>query len=398
MDETELKKMVGLAGLKEYSSFEDVPCNLRKRIRVSCFPPTPEEASKFHLERCMRVLPQDMDTGGFFVALLKKVAPMNNRARKRFQSLAEELQENEAEGGGQDEEPKVKKVKIDPEDSADVSMEEDIDVKENMEGESEIDKAPGNASDMKDVDESENDKPAEKEAGGDGVLAGEKDSVKQSFRTGKDGKKHESLARDDFIPVPKNLLEPIKKFYGLSSDTFDEGNYMIRAGGDAKVLYFICKTVHSLIDRGIQQRLSVISSGLKGFVRNNKECEVGYRVAQDGVHFVAPHMTKRKIAADIEDFKKCLEMGTLPIKDFSDEFAENVKPLVMGSFVVHLKGYEDDYIKKLVIVMWRCRGDAVNVLVNQGELDGMKSKIRSVLHEDEPKAEAKPPPAEEEES
>ena len=381
MDEEELKKMVALAGLKEYSSPEEVPCNLKKRIRVSCFPPTPEEASKFHLERCMRVLPHDMDTGGFFVALLKKVAPLNARAKERFENIEEELvQDKDEEDDEQNDEPKVKKVKIDPEDLAGASMEDDTDVKENTE--SEIEKVTGDDSDVKDLDGSE----------GAGYMAtGEKDSsavvrghVKKNFLPGKDGKKHESLGKDDFVPVPDNLFEPLKEFYGLSSDSFDETSYMIRAGSDAKVLYFICKTAHSLIDRGLQERITVVHSGLQGFKRCNKECKVRYRVAQEAVHFVAPHMTKRKIGANVEDFKKCLQTGNIPIKEFSAEFAEKLSSLTMGSFVVYLNGYEDDYIKKLLVVMWRCRGDAISALVTKEELDGMHSKLRSILHEDEP--------------
>eukprot|EP00897_Mesotaenium_endlicherianum_P001484 jgi/Mesen1/1363/ME000013S00855 len=36
----------------------------------------PAEVSNLPLERCMRVLPQDQDTGGFFIAVLQKVAPL----------------------------------------------------------------------------------------------------------------------------------------------------------------------------------------------------------------------------------------------------------------------------------------------------------------------------------
>jgi hypothetical protein len=154
---------------------------------------------------------------------------------------------------------------------------------------------------------------------------------------------------------------------------------MGRACGDSKVLYFITKTVRKLIDQGLQERITVVTSGLKGFVRNNKECEVAYRISQDGVHFVAPHMTKRKIGLDLEDFEKCLQTETIRLESFSNEFAEAARSLTMGSFVVHLKGFEDDYIKKFLVVMWRCRSDAVNCLVTKAELDGMKSKVRSVI-------------------
>ncbi len=54
-----------------YKSMEEVPPNA-KSIKASFFPPTADEIKRFHLDRCMRMLPQSQDTGGFFVALLRK--------------------------------------------------------------------------------------------------------------------------------------------------------------------------------------------------------------------------------------------------------------------------------------------------------------------------------------
>eukprot|EP00934_Nitzschia_sp_Nitz4_P001853 Nitzschia sp. Nitz4//scaffold40_size135432//106302//108761//NITZ4_003262-RA/size135432-processed-gene-0.154-mRNA-1//1//CDS//3329551273//1853//frame0 len=337
----ELRKHAAAAGLREFDSFDDVPKTLRRRIRRTCFPPTPEEAEKFHLDRCMRIMPQDMDTGGFFVALLRKVAPMNARAREQFEKLQAELDGTNEDNADDEGEPDTKKPRLDDE--------------------------------------------ANKAAGDSEVLENEKDSsavvrghVKKIFLEDKDGKKHETLGRDDFVPIPDNVFGPLKEYFGLSSDSFDEGNYMSRACGDCKVLYFITKPVKQLIDKGIQQRLTVINSGLKSFTRCNKDCEVNYRIAQEGVHFVAPHMTKRKVIAELSDFQKCLETGVLQIGDFTESFANEVRALSLGSFAVCLKGYENDYLKKLVLVVWRCRSDTLNTMANQTELDGMKSKLRSV--------------------
>ena len=36
----------------------------------------PPHAGKMNLDRCSRMLPHDQDTGGFFVALLKKAKPI----------------------------------------------------------------------------------------------------------------------------------------------------------------------------------------------------------------------------------------------------------------------------------------------------------------------------------
>uniref|UniRef100_A0A1Q3EYJ8 tRNA (cytosine(34)-C(5))-methyltransferase n=1 Tax=Culex tarsalis TaxID=7177 RepID=A0A1Q3EYJ8_CULTA len=58
--------------MKFYKSFDEVPDNYRTVIRPPMFPPAPEEAAKFNLDRCIRVLPHQQNTGGFFIALLEK--------------------------------------------------------------------------------------------------------------------------------------------------------------------------------------------------------------------------------------------------------------------------------------------------------------------------------------
>ena len=50
--------------------------NLRK-MNKSNFPPSPEIATTYNLHYCMRLLPHHQDTGGFFVALFRKVAPLS---------------------------------------------------------------------------------------------------------------------------------------------------------------------------------------------------------------------------------------------------------------------------------------------------------------------------------
>jgi len=370
-DREELKMLVQAAGMVEYSSHDEVPVLMRKRIRASCFPPTPEEIPKFNLEHCIRILPQDMNTGGFFVALLKKVAPLNRRTKKRFEALQKDIEtkcdvadkDSDSKKTDTDEngEPKLKRAKV----------------KETM---VELDTKDV---DMKDVD-----------MNGDAKTHEEKPSMDTSSTTAaelskdkeKDPRKSKSIGNDDFIPVPEDVFKPLKMFYGLDDESFEESNYMIRSGGDGKVLYFMTRTIKSLlIDRGIQDKLTVINSGLKGFTRNNKDCEVGYRVAQEGVHFVAPHMKKRKISANLKDFELCLSEPSVQIKDFSEEFGAKLREQTMGSIVVMLEGYENDYIKKLIIVLWRCRSDCVNYLVTQTEIDGIKSKIRAISkkHESE---------------
>ena len=90
-DEETLLARLTAEGVTEFKSFDEVPDEWKRSVRKTCFPPTQEEAAKFGLEKCLRCLPHDMDTGGFFVALLKKVKPISARAKREAMELAEEF-------------------------------------------------------------------------------------------------------------------------------------------------------------------------------------------------------------------------------------------------------------------------------------------------------------------
>ncbi|KAI8904638.1 S-adenosyl-L-methionine-dependent methyltransferase [Powellomyces hirtus] len=55
-----------------YDAFDDVPEKARKYMVQSMF--MPENAAEMNLDRCIRVYPHAQNTGGFFVAVLEKVA------------------------------------------------------------------------------------------------------------------------------------------------------------------------------------------------------------------------------------------------------------------------------------------------------------------------------------
>ena len=371
-DDATLVERARVEGLVEYETFEQVPDQWRRRVRKSCFPPTKEEADRFGLEKCLRCLPHDMDTGGFFVALLRKVAPMSSKAKKEALELAQELQITATRG----KEPIPKRTKTDDTDGpdyepkgSDAAMMDNDDDSDRVDGTDEVDDA---------------DMDADSEFG-DTSRACNTDMVSESEPKQQDGKpKRRPHGREktrgtneSFITLYDAIWEPIVDFYGLT-DTFPRDQFMARACGDAKALYFVGTPIKNLMNHGIQDRVTIVNTGLKGFARNTKDCKVVYRVAQEGIHYLAPHMTKRKIIATYGDFSKCVRAGTIRLETFTDEFADAVRKLEPGSFVVALKGYERDVFQKLFLVMWRCRGDAVNCLVTKVEMDGLKSKLRAI--------------------
>ena len=355
-DEETLIGLAESAGLKYYKTVDDVPDKMKKRIRPSCFPPTEEEAKRFHLEKCLRCLPQDNDTGGFFTALLKKVGPISNKEARMSRRAVDEKQV-------EDSEPELKKAKPNPEIESD-----GLDRSDAMTTEEADDLPAGDDDD--DDDDSNGQKP-------DRDLKGNRLEVNGTK------KKHKDLGRDDFVPADRKILDDIATYYGFSED-FPKDQYMIRACGEAKVLYYIGKSVkENFIDKGIQKRVTIINSGVKGFVRNNKDTEGTYRISQEGVHFLVPYMAKRKIVAETEDFTRCLDGNGKPIElsEFSEEFSDAARSSAVGSLVVLLKGYENDLSRKMILTMWRCRGDKINCLVSKVEIDGMRSKLAAIKEE-----------------
>ncbi|CAN7991843.1 unnamed protein product, partial [Ixodes hexagonus] len=83
-----------------YTSFDQVPEMYHTQIRAHMFPPSPDVAAQLKLERCVRILPHQQDTGGFFVAVLKKTGsklPWESPSRTKSTTLAPENGEEESQ-------------------------------------------------------------------------------------------------------------------------------------------------------------------------------------------------------------------------------------------------------------------------------------------------------------
>ena len=333
-DEAALSERTESLGFVEYKSYNDVEDDWKRRVRASCFPPTEEEAAKFELHKSLRCLPQDMDTGGFYVALLKKVAPLGKDATERMKALA-----RESRGG----------VEVDAHMKVDKKS-EDTDTAKSADTKPEVEK------------KEEEDEPIRKAPKG---------------KIGMHHKNSTDLGKEDFIPVDPTIWPEIYDKFGLAS-TFPKEQFMRRATGEAKTLYFISKSIkENLIDCGIQDRVTVINSGLKGFEKCSLQGTTGYRLTQEAIHYIVPHMTKRIVVADMDDFCACVDSGFIQFDNFSDGFRKEMEALSQGSFIVTLKGFEKDIAKKMFLVMWR-RANCVNCFVTKVEMDAIKSKMRAL--------------------
>ncbi|KAI5737686.1 hypothetical protein M8J76_015720 [Diaphorina citri] len=103
--------------LDGYGSFDEVPDKWKTQVRPQMFP---TGDPSHHLERCLRLLPHQQDTGGFFIAVLEKVRPLPAEQTKLDREAAYKSNNGEAESKPEPEassptrEPPSKKRKRQP--------------------------------------------------------------------------------------------------------------------------------------------------------------------------------------------------------------------------------------------------------------------------------------------
>jgi hypothetical protein len=361
--------MAESAGLRHYPSFETVPEHLQRRIRASAFPPTPDEARAFHLERCIRCLPHDNDTGGFFVAILRKTGPTTATDRR-----------NQRED--RDSKPSPPAV-ADPKATAASSA---------MAASS-----PGASNDAEDETReakrakwSPDLEPQGDRAGGEGNpdAVAPRSRDKRYLMRDSDGNHIPDLGRDDFVPVGDGTIDGLADFYGLAP-TLPRHLLMTRVGGEAKVISYVAPSVKRLLlDAGLQKRVTVVTTGLKVLIRKGQDCEVPYRLSQEGLHFLAPHMSRRKFAVSRQDFEALLSPDVVPFSLLSSDLQSRLAPVTVGSIVIVLDGRggngvgggdgELDPRGKTMLAKWRCRADKVDNLVPKVDLQAIWDNLHAL--------------------
>ncbi|TKR93807.1 hypothetical protein L596_008197 [Steinernema carpocapsae] len=207
--------------LNEYASHDDVPTKLKRPIQQSMFPPTEEEAEKYHLNRSFRVFPHAQDTGGFFVAVLTKTG---------------HLKEPKTNGEEQKDRFEVKP-------------------------------------------------PASKK------------------------RKMQGYLEDPFVFMAKDddRFKNVADYYGIR-DSFPAENLLSRSNEDGpkRTLYFVNGAVREFLQNN-RDNVKVINAGVKMFGRTEtKFTQCMFRLAQDGLKIILPHLGKRVVTIDREEMDKIM--------------------------------------------------------------------------------------------
>lgn len=351
-----------------YETYDEVPLEHKLKVRSSHFPPTAESIQS-QLKHCIRVVPQDMDTGGFFVALFRKTDVVNSKISQNREKYLAETKAISAQ---------LKELK-NKDDGNDKKNEDDVPAKESQETEN-----------------------------------------KTTNKNTKETKEKET----NFVLKPEqSILDDLQKYYKLSPD-FPFSQVYRRTDGESKVLYYVHKSIQEQVFTHTRS-IPIIHTGTKIFSRNNRLQDIPYRITQDGVQYVAPYMKEsdRYVVANNEEFLHCLYAGVnilvgdsdkkemkneekqeessekddtkenntekkeqnsnnqytksiVPPIEFTSEFIHKIKALSFGSFVIALKDYEDDCNKKMFLSMWKCRAsNKINCLMNKIDIEDMKRKV-----------------------
>ncbi|KAE8597606.1 hypothetical protein XENTR_v10016532 [Xenopus tropicalis] len=290
-----------------YEKWEDIPTSRHTQIRPTMFPPKDEEKLKsMNLNRCMRILPHHQNTGGFFVAVLIKKAPMPwNKRQPKLQrrppvsacdasiAVAPEL------------------VKAVTENSAGMADEPAVDTEN---GET---KPCTNQSDSSKTD----------------IVCCPPPSKKMKLF---------GFKEDPFVFVSEDdpIFDPIQTFYALDP-SFPKKNLLTRTQeGKKRQLYMVSKELRNVLLHN-SEKMKVINTGIKVLCRNNDGEQYGcaYRLAQEGIYTLYPFINARIVTVSIEDIKVLLTQENPFLSKFSKETQKQANNFDMGSIVLK---YEPD--------------------------------------------------------
>lgn len=300
-----------------------------------------EEVSDLPLERCMRLVPHDQNSGAFFIAVLQKVSPLPVVQEKHINPEEKMPPRNDG--------PPKKLQNQDTEEvnGMEVNLADGTDEKDpegSLEANS-IDSEDGAAVEpdpltCEKVDSEDTEVPVNRET--------------KSERTGGKRKLQIQGKWKGIDPViffnDETIINSIKTFYGID-DSFQLSGHLVSRNSDTsrvKRIYYVSKSVEDALDLNFRvgQQLKITSVGLKMFERqtsregNSAPCS--FRISSEGLPVILPYITKQILYASLVDFKHLLQYKTIKFADFVDaEFGEKASKLMMGCCVIVLsKGGE----------------------------------------------------------
>ncbi|KAL0075394.1 S-adenosyl-L-methionine-dependent methyltransferase [Phycomyces blakesleeanus] len=327
----------------------------RSRFPKSAFPPA--NADSLHLDRCLRIYPHDQDTGGFFVAVFEKVKPMTAADRAQIaKSEGKEVSWAEVEKAEAEDASLLESVKA--------AAGEDVEVEtETTGGEIAIPvKRTLEDNQQKDAKKSKPDVPGIKEAPFD-------------------------------LMKPDNPdIDEIRNFYGIEAD-FPRDQFLLRSEEVAKnrSIYYISKSVKAVLEAPDIERLHVVNTGVRLFVRQGSLVEGGcpFRVTSEGLPMLERIISeRRRVHINHAELKTLLTQAFPTIDEFEPATQTRLAEMERGCCIVHidLSSASDaapESIIPMTLPVWRGK-TSLNVLINKQDKTSLCQRIFNLTPEKTP--------------
>ncbi|KAK5843400.1 hypothetical protein PVK06_005856 [Gossypium arboreum] len=319
-----------------------------------------EEVSDLPLQRCMRIVPHDQNTGAFFIAVLHKVShlpaiPDKSSTSQGKLSTRSELYENLSDQATEE----INGLEVSSVDGADEKILEVASKAEENISEMALEAADEKISEeTSEVDEKisevalEADLVDDEPAGGapESNSSEAADKKTDSAKTGEKRKLQIQSKWKGVDPVlffqDETIINSIKTFYGID-ESFPFTGHLVTRNKDAnhvKRIYYVSKSVKDVLDLNFRvgQQLKITSVGLKMFERQSSRegssAPCSFRISSEGLPVILPYITKQILYASPADFKHLLQYKSIKFADFVDaDFGQKAADLMLGCCVIVLR-------------------------------------------------------------
>ncbi|KAF9158770.1 tRNA (cytosine(34)-C(5))-methyltransferase [Actinomortierella ambigua] len=275
----------------------DLPKDAKGKYYESMWPP--KNATDLHLERCLRIYPHMQNTGGFFVAVMKKTGLYNApKEAPRPISVGDTPEEADAEAEKKEEE-----------------KEKDADsaVAAGDKHKLETSTPTGDA-------DSETAEAAPKKA---------KFSKAEKFNQA-------SMKEEPYVFLDKENADIVElsQFYGLDTERFPMDRFLVRNEGEKnKTIYFVSKAVKAILQSDVVSKLKVVNTGVRVFVRqdSNAPAACPFRAHAEGLTMTYPFFSDARVIPVQLDAVKVLLRSSYPkTTEFPEFMQEKLAALPTG--------------------------------------------------------------------
>ncbi|KAJ2002121.1 tRNA (cytosine-5-)-methyltransferase ncl1 [Coemansia thaxteri] len=344
-----------------HDEFESIPLDEagrgRRKYMQKFFPLDQARMEELHIERCMRIYSHLQNTGGFFVAVLEKVAPISVDEKRKAAAEAAALAAT------------VEKIKSGNAAAVDISCLESTaaPATKRLAGESEAGDSDADSVSLKRAKiGSAQISIAGDDGSGDEEEDGDEDQAKRPLYRPDEPREDPALPENPFVflDASKDDLRAILEYYGIR-DTMSRNGFLSRIeNGAFRSVYHVSDSVRQLMELA-GQRLRVVNTGIRVFSRNSvKGAGCSFRLVCEGVPQLLPHLPDRYVVeASFGDLKTILNEINPLLTALSDECHERLRQVPPSTSVVmvydpakHALDTEKPYTRmtaKLSIPCWR---------------------------------------------